>query len=182
MKAEAGASPRSAPASVSQNMKLLNFFLVSIATVLVSAAASFVVAVGLLDAAGAPFFAVASESMSPGLHRGDLVVTRPGAPLRVGDVVTFRMYREQVTHRLVAAGREPGSFETRGDANPGNDPWTITERDVIGTVESVVTNAGWPLLWLSSVSGQLAVTGALVLAAAALMWVWPKVAYAQASP
>lgn len=163
-------------------MKVVRVCLVSLATTCVSAAASFVVALGLLQSAGAPFFAVASESMAPGLHRGDLVVTRPVAPLRIGDVVTFRMYRQVVTHRVVAPGRRPGSFETRGDANPGNDPWTIRKRDVVGTVESVVTNAGWPLLWWSSRIGRSALAVGLLLAVAVLMWVWPRVAYVQASP
>ena len=163
-------------------MRTLHFMLVGIGSAVIAAAGTFALALGLLGAADAPFFAVASDSMAPQIYQGDLVVTSPPRELQLGDVVTFAMYGHVVTHRVVANGKQQGTFETRGDANPGNDPWSVRESDVIGTVHSVVTNAGWPLLWVGSAEGRLAMTALLLLAVGGLLWSWPRVAYAQAAP
>ena len=163
-------------------MKTVGTFVASAAVAILSAAASVALALGILGAADAPYFAVASNSMAPQMQRGDLVVASRRSELHPGDVITFSMYGQVVTHRVVAAGRRPGTYETRGDANPGNDPWTVGQSDVIGTVHSVVTNAGWPLLWSGSAAGRLAVTVVLLCAVFALMWAWPRAIYAQAAP
>lgn len=163
-------------------MKLLSLVTSAIASAIIGAAVALVGAFSLLTFAGAPYFAVASNSMSPVMQRGDLVVTNPTGDLHVGDAVTFRMHGQLVTHRLIAYGRQPHTFETRGDANPGNDPWTISTSDVVGKVQSVITRAGWPLLWLGTLSGRLTVIALVVLAVLALQWAWPRAAYAQALP
>src|SRR5262245_42576463 len=60
---------------------------------------------------------VVGSSMEPKLERGDLVVTRPAADYRVGDVVLFhdRDLGRDVLHRIVAVG--DGRFVTKGDNN-----------------------------------------------------------------
>ena len=163
-------------------MKLLSLVTSAIASAILGAAIALVVAFSLLTFAEAPYFAVASNSMTPVMQRGDLVVTTPTGDLQVGDAVTFRMHGQLVTHRLVARGRQPHTFETRGDANPGNDPWTISTSDVVGKVQSVITRAGWPLLWLGTLPGRFALIAAVALAILALQWAWPRAAYAQALP
>ena len=163
-------------------MKMLGLVASAVAAALLGAAAALVCAYSLLNFAGAPYFAVASNSMSPVMQRGDLIVTSPQGDLSVGDAVTFRMHGQLVTHRLVAPGRLPDTFETRGDANPGNDPWTISTSDVVGKVQSVIARAGWPLLWLGTLSGRVALVAVVLFAIAALQWAWPRVAYAQALP
>ena len=131
-------------------------------------------ALGALDAAHAKFFPVASNSMVPSFQRGDLVITRAAQTLHVGDTVTFRKYGTLVTHRIVANGKTPGTFETRGDANPGNDPWTITPADVVGTVRSTVTNAGFPLLMLEDPRGRALAGNGLAALIIALWWALPR--------
>ena len=163
-------------------MKLLGLVTSAVAAAILGAATALVCAYSLLSVAGAPYFAVASNSMTPVMQRGDLVVTTPTGDLQVGDAVTFRMHGQLVTHRLVARGRQPHTFETRGDANPGNDPWTISTSDVVGKVQSVITRAGWPLLWLGTLPGRFALIAAVALAILALQWAWPRAAYAQALP
>lgn len=128
----------------------------------------------LLGAAGAQVHAVKSDSMAPAFTRGDLVVTKPAGQLRIGDTVTFRKYGQLVTHRIVAFGRVSGTFETRGDANPGNDPWTIVAADVTGRVQGVVRRAGAPLLALESVLGRVLGFNLLLGAALALWWAMPR--------
>ena len=128
----------------------------------------------LLTVAGAHTFPVASDSMEPVFVRGDLVVTKPVAGLQIDDVVTFRKYGQLVTHRIVAAGRAPGTFETRGDANPGNDPWTITIADVVGRVVTVVHRAGSPLLAVQTVPGRLIAANLLVAVVLLMCWALPR--------
>ena len=145
---------------------------VSVTTLAASLGLAF--ALWLLGLAGAQSFPVASDSMVPAFSRGDLVVTKPVQQLRVGDVVTFRKYNQLVTHRIVAEGRAPGTFETRGDANPGNDPWTISSADVTGRVAGVVRRAGAPLLALGSPFGRVLAVNVLLLLVFLLMWALPR--------
>ncbi len=128
----------------------------------------------LLETAGAQAYPVASDSMVPFFERGDLVVTQPASQLRVGDIVTFRKYGHLITHRIVAQGRVPGTFETRGDANPGNDPWKISLADVTGRVQSVVRRAGVPLLVGESASGRIAGANLLLAALFSAGWAVPR--------
>jgi len=163
-------------------MRILSLITSALSSAILGAAIALIAAYSILSAAGAPFFAVASNSMTPVMQRGDLVVTSPRGELHVGDAVTFVMHDQLVTHRLVATGRQPNTFETRGDANPGNDPWTISTSDVVGKVQSIVARAGWPLLWLGTLGGRLTITGVIVLAIAGLLWAFPRAAYVQALP
>lgn len=139
-----------------------------------AAVAAVLVGLALLAAAGAGVHAVASDSMVPAFARGDLVVTRPVADPAVGDMVTFRQFGRLVTHRIVAAGRAAGTWETRGDANPGNDPWTITREDITGRVVGVVPRLGHALLAVETLSGRLLGLNLIVVLVLALVWAWPR--------
>ena len=132
------------------------------------------IALAILSLAHAQYFAVASDSMVPAFRRGDLVVSRSVTNLHIGDTVTFRKYGRLVTHRIVAVGRQVGSFETRGDANVGRDPWTITAADVVGRVENVVSRAGYPLLLLESASGRVLLGNGIAAIVICLWWATPR--------
>lgn len=77
---------------------------------------------------------VLSGSMTPGFAVGGVVVCErvPVSSLAVRDVIVFRepgRPSTQVIHRIVkltdnAAG--PALINTQGDANPAQDPWTLT--------------------------------------------------------
>ncbi|MDD4497633.1 MAG: signal peptidase I [Methanosarcinaceae archaeon] len=82
---------------------------------------------------------ILSGSMEPELPAGGLVVIRPVAAnaVEVGDIITFPSPSGGVliTHRVVAV--EKGSkllFHTKGDANEGPDPYTVSAEQVIGKV------------------------------------------------
>ena len=96
---------------------------------------------------GREFMLVTSGSMSPALSPGDVVVVRtdpvPGDRVEVGEVITFtpRSGTTAVTHRVVdirsdAAGGV--SYVTKGDANRDADAGTVTDREIVGQVESVL--------------------------------------------
>jgi signal peptidase I len=78
---------------------------------------------------------VLSGSMTPTIPRYSLIVARPVRTdqIRVGDVVVFQppagypLSGERVMHRVVSLQHLDGAtvMQTKGDANPGADPWKI---------------------------------------------------------
>ncbi|MEB3851138.1 MAG: signal peptidase I, partial [Desulfurococcales archaeon] len=106
----------------------------------------------LLAASGARVVVVTSGSMEPSLGVGDLAVVLPGSP-GPGSVVLYRHEGGLVIHRVV---EDHGSYlVTRGDANPGPDPWRVGAGSVVGVMRLRVPWAGRPLLWLRAVLGGL---------------------------
>lgn len=82
-----------------------------------------------------PLLTVKSGSMEPILSIGDVILIEPVSrqDLKVGDVVVF--YRpgtdQLIVHRIVRK-TELGVY-TKGDANPGIDPWSpIPYENVVG--------------------------------------------------
>ncbi|MET3143481.1 UNVERIFIED_ORG: signal peptidase [Arthrobacter sp. UYEF2] len=71
-------------------------------------------------------------SMSPLIKPGDVVVTQtvPLDQIHVGDIITYDIPVEDhrtVTHRvaeILADDNGRLAFRTKGDANPGRDPWS----------------------------------------------------------
>jgi signal peptidase I len=98
----------------------------------------------VVQAQGGKLLSVQTGSMTPHIHKGDLVVvTRvPAGQLVVGDVITYispRQSRTTITHRIV---RIHGSeIITKGDANPAADA-PISTRAVVGKVTHHVRYAG----------------------------------------
>ena len=88
------------------------------------------VAAVALPPLGLRVLAVESGSMAPAIPEGSLVLARhlPVTGLEPGQVISFYPPAEQprlTTHRIVAVDRTRGGtvVTTRGDANPGEDPW-----------------------------------------------------------
>lgn len=124
---------------------------------------------------------VRSGSMAPAIQAGDVVVTRLVRPSTVepGDIVTFRdpsRHGDLVTHRVVQALSEGDrlAFVTRGDANTGEERWSITRDGTVGAAAFRLPGAGHLLAWLQmpAVRTSLLVGSALVLAALALRRIW----------
>ena len=82
------------------------------------------------------FLVVLSESMSPTINMGDLIVTTPadGDDIGIGDVVAFKNGNKNIpiTHRVVNITEE--GFITKGDANEDPDIQIRTGREVEGKV------------------------------------------------
>lgn len=93
---------------------------------------------------------VLTGSMVPAISPGALVIVHsvPVSELKTGDVITFKskvLDDQFVTHRItevkpVQGG--PTQFVTKGDANDGKDPATVSELQVVGKVMSVIPGAG----------------------------------------
>jgi signal peptidase I len=94
---------------------------------------------------------VSGTSMEPGLHAGDLVVTQAQSSYAIGEVVVFRVPRDEqgagslVVHRLVGGNGE-GGFVTQGDNKPTPDLWHPKSSDIIGRSWIALPGSGKVLL------------------------------------
>ncbi len=117
-----------------------------VATLLI---AFFVVALPVL--AGGQALTVLTNSMSPSMPPGTLVVVRPTPfdEIAPGDVITYQIrsgHPELVTHRVqqrLVASDGTVSFITRGDNNNTADAEPVHEVQVRGTVWYAVPLLGW---------------------------------------
>jgi signal peptidase len=138
------------------------------------AAVAFALAYVSLTVLGYKPVAVYSGSMEPTIPVGGLALDRaiPSKNVRVGDVITFSdpyVKGRLVTHRVIA-------YRTKGDANPGRDPWTIRLSGQVGRVSFSVPVAGYILFYAHTreVRGLLICVAAFSLLVAILGWIWRK--------
>jgi signal peptidase len=127
--------------------------------------------------------AVYSGSMVPTIPVGGLALDRaiPSHDVRVGDVITFSdpyVKGRLVTHRVIRVLQTPKgpAYRTKGDANPGRDPWTIRLAGQVGRVSFSVPFAGYVLYYAHTreVRGLLICFAAVALLGWMLRWIWRK--------
>lgn len=85
------------------------------------------------------FYAVASQSMTPVLNKGDLIVVKEFKDYQKGDVITFTSPKpvrkfDTVTHRIISIEKKARQifYITKGDANNTKDSWKINKINVHG--------------------------------------------------
>ena len=131
---------------------------------------AFAVAYAALTVVGYKPVEVYSGSMEPTIPVGGLALDRP--------IVKGRL----VTHRVVDILQTPRglAYRTKGDANPGRDPWTIRLAGQVGRVSFSVPVAGYILFYAHTreVRGGLIFVAALAFLFAMLRWIWRKEAIA----
>ncbi len=116
--------------------------------------------------------AIYSGSMSPAIERGALVVAYPIEPeqIMLNDIIIFRpvaIGENEVCHRVVDVRKSsPLSFQTRGDANPGPDPFPVPSGNVTAKVVYTMPFIGFAVMFLKSPTGLFA---ALVLPGVVIM-------------
>ena len=91
---------------------------------------------------GYHFLRVISTSMTPVIDEGDCIVVKSvdADRLKVGDIITFHsedpyIYGYFNTHRIVSIEMDENDnpiFHTKGDANSGEDVYTVKEKNIIG--------------------------------------------------
>jgi signal peptidase len=122
-----------------------------------------------------------SDSMSPALHAGDLLITRriSAHEAKPGQVITFRdeaLGGRSVTHRVVRVAHRGDrlAFTTRGDANRSTEDWTIPAQAHVSRLSWRAPMIGSALLWAMSplVRFLLAGLGCALLSATALRRIW----------
>lgn len=108
--------------------------------------------------------AIVSDSMAPGISRGNVVVSSPlsGTDVRLGQIIAFRdpeNSNDLVVHRVVQEN-DDGTLTTKGDANQSPDSTPLPRDQVVGLGRLQVPWIGWPIIWIQD--GQIwavAVTG-----------------------
>ena len=101
--------------------------------------------------------AVLSNSMLPTFARGDAVIMKKIdkkdlKKLKKGTILYYSKEGRLFVHRIVSVKHtDDGKVEatTKGDNNNANDPWVITEDDMIGTVSFMIPYIGYPSVWVN---------------------------------
>ena len=101
--------------------------------------------------------AVLSNSMLPTFARGDAVIMKKIdkkdlKKLKKGTILYYSKEGRLIVHRIVSVKHtDDGKVEvtTKGDNNNANDPWVITEDDMIGTVSFMILYIGYPSVWVN---------------------------------
>ena len=136
-----------------------------------------------LTVAGYKPVAVYSGSMRPTIPVGGLALDRaiPAAKVRVGDVITFTdpyVRGRYVTHRVVEIVQTPRglAYRTKGDANPGRDPWAIRLDGQVGRVAFSVPVAGYILFYAHTreIRSALISLAAILLLIGTLRRIWRR--------
>lgn len=99
---------------------------------------------GIPNVLGCSPFSIQTNSMSPSLKAGDLIIVKsvPSDELVVGDIISYydTIDGENVikTHRIVSI-TEDGTrlYTTRGDNNDVIDNYVLTEVDIIGKYQNI---------------------------------------------
>ena len=128
--------------------------------------ASVALVLGILAWSGilTPFMVVSSQSMHPALNYGDLTIIRgeSAEEIQVGDIIAFDVpssykasVQSPVIHRVTEkfVDGEGIYFETRGDANPNEDPWKVPAGNVLGEYAAKIPYLGFPILFAKSPFG-----------------------------
>jgi len=110
--------------------------------------------------AGFDFAVVMSDSMSPGINRGDLVILKSAAAnsLTVGEIVQYRKGIHFVLHRIVSI--EERGIRTKGDANKGADPLLVSREHITAKAVGLLRGFGTPALLVQQII-QIDATNAL---------------------
>lgn len=96
-------------------------------------------------------FVVGSGSMEPAVDGGSLVYVQDTGEYEPGDVITFRVGEQVVTHRVV--DETPRGYVTKGDANDAPDEWRVTDEQVVGELVFAVPLYGTLLNLVSTPLG-----------------------------
>ncbi len=78
---------------------------------------------------------VLSDSMSPAIKTGSVIMVKPALDYQVGDIVTYqygRKARNLTTHRII--GQQGNEFITKGDNNNAADINPVKKEQILGKV------------------------------------------------
>ena len=83
-------------------------------------------------------FEVISGSMEPTIRKGSIVLTTKRQEYKVGDIATYKITGGDiaVTHRIINIFKEHEMyfFTFKGDNNANEDPYSVSEKEIIGKV------------------------------------------------
>ena len=100
---------------------------------------------------GYGLYLVRSESMSPAINMGDLIITSPvNGEVQEGDIITYELNGELVTHRVHSI---EDTIVTKGDAVEDPDPWTVQDSSIQGTYLFKIPYVGYATRFIQTKIG-----------------------------
>lgn len=105
-------------------------------------------------------YIVHTGSMIPTIPPESAVVVREG-DYHVGQVISFEVHGEVVSHRLLAIDPD-GTITTKGDGNRTADPWHPPASAIIGGVVAAPRRLGYLLTYLRLPLGAASIILALI--------------------
>jgi signal peptidase len=118
---------------------------------------------------------VSGHSMDGTYRSGDLVIVRKQSHYAVGDIVAYRIPKDdfaagaQVIHRIIGGNGIKG-FITQGDNKPAPDDWHPKNADVVGHAWMHIAGAG---TWFSKLAAPLPL-GALCAGLTVVTMLFPR--------
>ncbi|HET7060136.1 MAG TPA: signal peptidase I [Candidatus Saccharimonadales bacterium] len=100
-------------------------------------------------------FVVHTGSMTPDIPSKSAVIVEEHQ-YHVGQVISFKIHGEVVTHRLVAINPN-GTITTKGDANRTADPWHPPTSNIIGSVVAAPHLVGFYLTYVKNPIGIVSI-------------------------
>jgi len=97
---------------------------------------------------GNQIMVITSTSMEPVLKPNDLIVVEKAsvAQIEPGDIIVFDSHMDMgiVAHRAIEVYEHDGDLviDTKGDNAENEDPWRVTDDDLIGKVKDVIPTVG----------------------------------------
>lgn len=100
---------------------------------------------------GIRVIAIVTNSMSPAIAPGSLVLTQKTNSYQKGDIITFKEVSpttgeetgRTLTHRIVYENDSGGRYITKGDSNIHPDPTPVTKEKILGKVSHVIGYFGY---------------------------------------
>jgi signal peptidase len=105
---------------------------------------------------GYNLYLVRSESMTPSIMMGDLIITGPPdnqliGEIKPGTVITYERMKELITHRINTIDGD--TLVTKGDAVEDPDPWVISMSDIRGIYMFKIPYVGFALNFIHTKLG-----------------------------
>lgn len=119
---------------------------------------------------GFHMYHVLSGSMEPAVRVGSLIYVYEGQPEDIveKDIIAFYSSLEDggiITHRVLMNNVVSGTFQTKGDANDGEDPTPVPYANYIGEVVRTIPYMGKLLTVMTSFYGKIAAACVVALGA-----------------
>lgn len=105
---------------------------------------------------GYRFLVISSNSMTPTLKVGDLIVMEKTNNVYEGDIIAFMLRNKIVVHRIVKVDTGPLEmvYYTKGDALNTMDPWKLSRENVLGKAVFMVPYIGMPMIYMMNFFGD----------------------------
>ncbi len=105
--------------------------------------------------------AIVSDSMKPGISRGDIVLIQKIDPnsLKEQDVILYALDNIQVFHRIIKIEYAQGvkQYTVKGDNNNYPDPKPVLGEQIVGKHIATIPYIGWPGVLLQQSGGDVQV-------------------------